>query len=254
MRVEQTAEPRARRLLAVLLAAGLGSRLGGVPKCLFRVGGVPLVDRCLDLLAETGLANVLVVTGHGADAVRAHLESGEPPLEVRFVHNPRYGDLNNFHTLRLALEGAEAPRVLVVNGDVVCRRAVLAATLATQAPLVLAVEAGSVDQEALKVEVEADRVIRLGKAIPAERALGEFIGVSALEADVQTAYVAAAEAALAAGETDLYYEDLFSGLVATWETQVAPVERGSWAEIDTPADVSAAEAVVAGPSSPAGPV
>ena len=44
---------------------------------------------------------------------------GPRPLEARFLHNPRYAELNNFHTLALACEQRPAGRLLALNADIV---------------------------------------------------------------------------------------------------------------------------------------
>ena len=56
---------------AVLLAAGAGSRLGGRPKALLELGGVPLVLRQLIALSGAGVDEVVVVLGHHAEAIEA---------------------------------------------------------------------------------------------------------------------------------------------------------------------------------------
>jgi molybdenum cofactor cytidylyltransferase len=56
---------------AVLLAAGPGSRLGGRPKSLLELGGVPLIRRQLIALSGAGVDEVVVVLGHHAQAIEA---------------------------------------------------------------------------------------------------------------------------------------------------------------------------------------
>jgi len=56
---------------AVLLAAGAGSRLGGRPKSLLELGGVPLIRRQLIALSGAGADEVVVVLGHHAEAIEA---------------------------------------------------------------------------------------------------------------------------------------------------------------------------------------
>lgn len=69
---------------AVLLAAGSASRLGGRPKCLLERGGVPLIRRQLIALAEAGVGEVVVVTGHHARLVEPVVQD----LPVTLVRNP----------------------------------------------------------------------------------------------------------------------------------------------------------------------
>jgi molybdenum cofactor cytidylyltransferase len=69
---------------AVLLAAGAGSRLGGRPKALLELGGVPLILRQLIALSGAGVDEVAVVLGHHADAVEAAVRH----FPITLVRNP----------------------------------------------------------------------------------------------------------------------------------------------------------------------
>ena len=68
----------------IVLAAGSGTRFGGT-KQLAHVGGKPLAQHAIDALASAGVGEVVVVTGHDADAVEAALRL---PPQGRFVRNP----------------------------------------------------------------------------------------------------------------------------------------------------------------------
>lgn len=73
---------------AVLLAAGAGSRLGGRPKALLELGGVPLVMRQLIALSGAGVDEVAVVLGHHAEAVEAAVRA----FPITLVRNPSPDD------------------------------------------------------------------------------------------------------------------------------------------------------------------
>jgi len=73
---------------AVLLAAGAGARLGGRPKALLELGGVPLVLRQLIALSGAGVDEVVVVLGHHADAVEAAVRA----FPITLAHNPSPDD------------------------------------------------------------------------------------------------------------------------------------------------------------------
>ncbi|MDP9327862.1 MAG: nucleotidyltransferase family protein [Actinomycetota bacterium] len=70
----------------IILAAGTGSRFGGT-KQIEVVHGKPLAQHAVDAAAAAGLDEILVVTGHDAEAVEAVLTL---PDNARFVRNPRY--------------------------------------------------------------------------------------------------------------------------------------------------------------------
>ncbi len=90
---------------AVLLAAGAGSRLGGRPKALLELGGVPLVLRQLIALSGAGVDEVVVVLGHHAEAV----ESAVRQFPITLAHNPSPDD-GQASSVRIGLR-ALSPRL-----------------------------------------------------------------------------------------------------------------------------------------------
>ncbi len=78
---------------AVLLAAGAGARLGGRPKVLLELGGVPLVMRQLVALSGAGVDEVVVVLGHHADAVEAAVRPF--PITLARNHSPDDGQASS---------------------------------------------------------------------------------------------------------------------------------------------------------------
>lgn len=84
---------------AVLLAAGAGARMGGRPKALLQLGGVPLVRRQLIALSGAGVDEVVVVLGHHAALIEPEVQA----FPVTVVHNPNPDDGQN-SSLRLGLQ------------------------------------------------------------------------------------------------------------------------------------------------------
>jgi mannose-1-phosphate guanylyltransferase len=105
---------------AFLLAAGLGTRLRPItkstPKCLLRIGGVPLLDIWLDMLARSGVDEVLVNTHHLAHLVRTHVSARTGPPVVNLVHEPVL--LGSAGTLRANRDFvADEEMFLTINAD-----------------------------------------------------------------------------------------------------------------------------------------
>jgi mannose-1-phosphate guanylyltransferase len=86
---------KARRrfgMKALLLAAGVGSRLGELtrrtPKCLLPIGGRPLMDYWLEAFEHAGVTEVLVNLHHHPDQVRNFLQHRRSSLKVETFHEP----------------------------------------------------------------------------------------------------------------------------------------------------------------------
>ena len=72
----------------IVLAAGVGSRFGST-KQLEVLDGRPLAQHAIDTCVTAAVDEILVVTGHDAEAVEAALAL---PHQGRFVRNARYRD------------------------------------------------------------------------------------------------------------------------------------------------------------------
>jgi molybdenum cofactor cytidylyltransferase len=88
---------------AVLLAAGAGSRLGGRPKSLLELGGVPLIRRQLIALSGAGVDELVVVIGHHAEMIEAAVR--EFPLTLARNPAPDDGQASSVRVGLRALAG-----------------------------------------------------------------------------------------------------------------------------------------------------
>ena len=99
---------------AVLLAAGAGSRIGHRPKSLLELGGVPLIRRQLIALSGAGVDEVVVVTGHYADAIEAVVQ--DFPVTLARNMNPDDGQASSVR-IGLAALSPRLDAVIVALAD-----------------------------------------------------------------------------------------------------------------------------------------
>ncbi len=99
---------------AIVLAAGRSSRMGPTNKLLEPVEGTAMVRRVAEAALGSRAAELIVVTGHQSDEVRAALDG----LPVTAVYNPDYA-AGLSSSLRAGLNAlpAEADAALVLLGD-----------------------------------------------------------------------------------------------------------------------------------------
>ena len=102
-------------MTAIVLAAGEGTRMKSRhPKVMHKLLDRPLVSWVTRAAREAGAGRIVVVVGHGADEVRAHLaDEGD----VECVEQAER--LGTGHAVRVALEatGVSSGPVVVLNGD-----------------------------------------------------------------------------------------------------------------------------------------
>lgn len=100
----------------IVLAAGQGSRMqSDLPKVLHRLGGVPLVGHALAAGRSLGPEQIVVVAGHGADAVRKAVGKLEPEAGIA-LQSEQLGTAHAVSQAIPLLQGFEG-RVVVLYGD-----------------------------------------------------------------------------------------------------------------------------------------
>jgi histidinol-phosphate/aromatic aminotransferase/cobyric acid decarboxylase-like protein/choline kinase len=116
---------------SIVLAAGAGARMRPLSiathKSLLPVGDSTILGRIVEGLLGIGVTDILVVTGHLGEQVRAFLAGRHPDVPFRFLHNTRYRETNNIVSLAMALDQTEFDSdVILIECDVLFQPAMLA--------------------------------------------------------------------------------------------------------------------------------
>ncbi len=235
---------------AVILVAGVGSRLRPItntrPKALAPVGDETILGRAVRLLLEFGVSRLILATGYREDAVRQALAG--LAAEVEYCPNPRYDSTQNSVSLALCRDAVGGRSFFKLDGDVVFDLAVLERIAAPQAELSAGVDSGrKLDAEAMKVVVQGTSIRRFGKQVPLAQSHGESIGIERITAAASGKLFRALDERIAAGESDLYYEDVYSRMIEAGQldAEAADVSGLRWTEVDTFEDLETARRLFA---------
>ncbi len=234
---------------AVILAAGLGSRLGEFtrykPKTLLSVGGRPLISHILGALSGAGIREVIIITGHGEEMLRSSVGDGSAfGLRVSYIRNPVYDTTNNIYSLSL-VEGEVEDGFIIVNSDVFFHPGVLESLMELRhAGVALLVDLREeLGEEEMKVVLRDGEVADISKEIPPEKAHGEYTGIALVSPGMVAEFFSALRTVMEEQGRGVYYEEVFRRLIEHGHRVVCASTRGlPWMEIDTPEDLEAAEA------------
>jgi mannose-1-phosphate guanylyltransferase len=109
-------------LKAILLAAGLGTRLrpltNQTPKCLLPIDGKPLLGHWLDILSKVGVGPVLINTHHLAERVKMFVDDREKDSDVKLVFEGEL--LGTGGTLKKNVDFIGGNPLLVIHADNFC--------------------------------------------------------------------------------------------------------------------------------------
>lgn len=237
---------------AVILSAGKGSRLLPLtaerPKCLLDLAGKTLLEWQLDALFESGISEMVVVTGFRPDLVESVLAERDPACgTVRTVFNPFYHVADNLGSAWMARQAMDRD-FLLLNGDTLVAPALVGKLIAAEeAPICIAVDRkAQYDADDMKVLRDGRRIVRIDKQLEPGGFDAESIGLLRFMGEGRTAFVEAADRLLRTADgTSHFYLRVIDRLADTGIVSAESIEGLEWAEVDYPADLEAARELTA---------
>ncbi len=222
---------------ALILAAGHGSRLRDhVPvthKALVQIAGEPLLVRTCRMLEQSGLKEIVVVTGHcGADVCAALNRARGLGVGLRFVENAQWRLANGISVL--AATEMLADQFMLLMADHLFDPALIAAMRRVRpspGEVVLAVDrklAAIYDMDdATKVRLAGQRIAAIGKELTDFNAVdtGLFACSNALVARLSEVKARRGDCSLTDGMRAL----IAQGRLRAWDIGAA-----WWQDVDTP--------------------
>jgi histidinol-phosphate/aromatic aminotransferase/cobyric acid decarboxylase-like protein/CTP:phosphocholine cytidylyltransferase-like protein len=109
---------------AIILAAGMGRRLGELTKentkCMVPVNGVRLIDRLLGQLSGLKLNRVIIVVGYQGQKLIDYIGNRyEGKLKIEFAENPIYDKTNNIYSLSMVKDKLQEDDTLLIESDLI---------------------------------------------------------------------------------------------------------------------------------------
>jgi choline kinase len=228
----------------VILAAGVGKRLGGAviehPKCLLSIGERTLLERMLDALSAVGVNDITIVVGHMADQI----ERAVAGRGVRTLFNPEYrkGAILSLWTARECLDAD----VLIMDADVLFPTGMLERLVRSRHGNCFLMDRRAADDGEAQLLMALDgrvRDIARGVRGPFDEK-GESVGFLKLDAPSAATLRSLLGQALEGGRDGIEHEEVYPSLMRECVISYETVDDLPWMEIDFPEDVIAAEALL----------
>ena len=243
---------------AIILAAGMGKRLGEFTKdntkCMVKMNGECIIDRLLKQLSRLDLKRVVIVVGYEGCKLIEHIgDRYSDCLKIEYVENVIYDKTNNIYSLALAKEQMQEDDTLLIESDLVFDDSMLQLLVENGQPnLALVAKYESwmdgtvvcIDDEnnivnfVPKAAFRYDDVDKYYKTVNIYKFSKEFS---------RTKYVPFLEAYTKAVGNNEYYENVLRVItfLDSRDLKALPVGNEKWYEIDDKQDLDIAEALFA---------
>ena len=114
---------------ALILAAGMGSRLGKYTKdntkCMLEINGETLIKQAMDKLNNVGITKLILVVGYKKDNLIDHIGSRYKNIKIEYIENPIYNKTNNIYSLYLAKEKLAEDDTILLESDLLFEESIL---------------------------------------------------------------------------------------------------------------------------------
>lgn len=113
---------------AIILAAGMGSRLGRYTKdntkAMVEVNGKKLIENLLDILNECGVYEVIIVVGYKKEKLIAFLGETYKDIKIKYIVNEKYNNTNNIYSLYLAKKEFNDD-IILLESDIIFEKSLI---------------------------------------------------------------------------------------------------------------------------------
>jgi len=247
---------------AIILAAGMGRRLGELTKdqtkCMVPVNGVRLIDRVLGQLTKLPLQRVIIVVGYKGQELREYITTqyGQQltaNCQLQFAENPIYDKTNNIYSLSLVKEQLQEDDTLLIESDLILSDRLFEMLLENPCPNLALVAKYETWMDGTMVRIDADNNIVnfISKdAFDYNDVSSYYKTVNIYKFSRQflkEKYVPFLDAYTKAVGLNEYYENVLRiiSLLSGHELKALPIGHEKWYEIDDKQDLDIAEALFA---------
>lgn len=245
---------------AVILAAGVGKRLGNltkdIPKCLLLIDSDNvLLDFSLDALHNNGITEIIFVSGFAEKKLKEHIDKKwNGKFSFKFIFNEKFAEYNNVYSAYLVKDLWDDETVLL-NSDIIFHPTILS-TLISKArnqgrinpasirSYLLIDDTKTLSLEDMKVKIDASgKIIKINKILDLETSFGEYIGITYLRGFERVKFLESLEKNVKDKNLDLYYEDALAHILNEVSVLPCSTEGLPWTEVDTKEDYETAKKI-----------
>ena len=242
---------------AIILAAGMGRRLGDYTKdntkCMVPVNGVRLIDRLLGQLAKQQLSRIIIVVGYKGKELREYIEANYNVQRIELAENPVYDKTNNIYSLALVKDKLQEDDTLLIESDLIFSDRIIPMIADNPYPnlaLVAKYETW-MDGTMVRLDDEQNIVNFISKDAFDYNEVGSYyktVNIYKLSKEFsRQKYVPFLDAYTKAVGNNEYYENVLRiiSLLNNHDMKALPIGQEKWYEIDDKQDLDIAEALFA---------
>lgn len=242
---------------AMILAAGMGKRLGELTKentkCMVEVNGKTLINRLLNQLDNSNFERIVIVTGYAENNLRSHIAGLGIKTPIVYVSNKDYNTTNNIYSLYMASDYLAEQDTILFESDLIFEDSALEKLIKNSHPNIVLVAKYQSWMDGTVVSLNEHNEITnfINKAAFDFNSINSYyktVNIYKFSVDFsKNQYIPFLEAYIKAVGHNEYYEQVLGVINSLQKAHLKalPLENEKWYEIDDIQDLDIAEALFA---------
>jgi choline kinase len=241
-----------RKIKAVILAAGVGSRIrpltDNCPKSLLMINGKTILEMMISHIQKCGISEIVFVLGYLQDQIKDYVKTQFPDLVAHYITNKKYKETNTGYSLLLTKDLVQNSTFIKFDADVVFDISILKNLIDSEHDNCLCIDKNiNLDAEEIKVIIrEENRVVKASRTVNPEDAIGESIGIEKISPEAAHALFSELEIMMKDEQHHQeYYEAAYERIIEKdVPFHALDISGLKWTEIDTKEDFLSAESLL----------
>ena len=225
---------------AIILAAGLGSRLGKLTKnnhkSLIKVGNLTILQRLISQLENCGVKNIDIICGHQKKKLDKKFK------DYKTFFYPNYKNTNNLHTLYYFKKLLDQD-CIISFADIIIDKTILKDLIKSNKDITLSIDKQKSRKGTMKIDIKKEKLTYIGNKPKIDS--GNYIGIMKIKKKMMNEFISAMKK-IKDKSKNQYFIEAFNYLIATNSIEInyQDVNKKFWIEIDYFEDLKIANKIV----------
>jgi len=222
---------------AIILAAGLGSRLGKLTKknhkSLIKVGNSTILQRLISQFEKCGLKNINIICGHQKRKIDKKFKG------YKTFFYPNYKTTNNLHTLYFFKKLLDQD-CIISFADIIIDQTILKRLIKSNKDITLSIDKHKSREGTMKIDIKKKKLIYLGNK--PKISSGNYVGIMKIKKKMIKKFILAMKKIKDKSQNQYFTEALnYLIVINSIEVNYQNVNKKFWIEIDNLEDLKIAK-------------
>ena len=221
---------------AVILAAGMGKRLGNItlktPKPLLKIANTTIIEYLISCLKEIGVNKIYIVTGFKSKIIKAKLGKS-----VNYIHNKKFKTTNSIYSLYLAKKYLLNSDFILINGDIFLSKVYLSKVLRLKSSTSFGIKRKKYFNGEMNIILKNNLIKKISKKVNKNESNAESAQLSYFIKKDSNIFFKKVSQLIGENHYNLFPAYAYEAVIKKSKLNISFIKKKCWYEIDNKKDL-----------------